>query len=198
MGFRLPVYDSRVPGEWHQEVQLPGRYYLCGHCGANIASERGYRSNQDTKIGPIIYICGGCNRPSFFYESIQIPSSPLGASVMNLPPDIQTVYEEARQCCSVQAYTSSVLVCRKLIMHVAVNKSAKENQSFAHYVDYLADQGYVPPDGKAWVNRIRTQGNEATHEIVVKSLTDAQEVLGFVEMLLKFIFEFPARIGPSQ
>ena len=52
------------------------------------------------------------------------------------------------------------------------------------------------PDGKAWVNRIREQGNEANHEIVVKSLNDAKEVIGFVEMLLKFIYEFPARISP--
>jgi hypothetical protein len=38
------------------------------------------------------------------------------------------------------------------------------------------------------------KGNEANHELLVASRSDAEELLVFVEMLLKLIFEFPNRI----
>jgi hypothetical protein len=52
----------------------------------------------------------------------------------------------------------------------------------------------VPPGGDAWVDHIRKQGNEATHEIDMKSDADARDLISFVEMLLKFIYEFPGRV----
>ena len=83
-------------------------------------------------------------------------------------------------------------------MNVAVSQGAKAGDTFISYVEYLAANGYVPPNGKGWVDHIRKKGNEATHEIVLMSLDDAQELISFVEMLLKFIYEFPSRVpvGP--
>jgi hypothetical protein len=70
-----------------------------------------------------------------------------------------------------------------MLMHIAVEKSAKEGLSFLEYVNFLSDKGYVPPDGRHWVDHIRKKGNEATHEIVLMNATDARELLTFVEML---------------
>jgi hypothetical protein len=80
-------------------------------------------------------------------------------------------------------------------MHVAVSKGAPPNQNFLAYVDFLASKGYIPPDGKGWVDHMRSKGNEANHEIKVMSKEDAQELVSFLEMLLKFVFEFPARMA---
>lgn len=93
------------------------------------------------------------------------------------------------------AFTACVLACRKLLIHLAVQEGAKPNLSFVDYIDYLANKGYVPPNGKIWVDHIRKKGNEANHEIVLMSQDDARELLSFVEMLLKFMYEFPARIN---
>jgi Domain of unknown function (DUF4145) len=62
------------------------------------------------------------------------------------------------------------------------------------YVEYLAGRGYVPPNGKTWVDHIRKKGNEATHEINIMKQQDAQDLLIFAEMLLKFIYEFPKKV----
>ena len=62
------------------------------------------------------------------------------------------------------------------------------------YVQYLSDKGYVPPDGKEWVDHIRKKGNEANHEISIMGESDAKDLLGFTEMLLRFIYEFPSRL----
>jgi hypothetical protein len=61
-------------------------------------------------------------------------------------------------------------------------------------VDYLANAGYVPPNGKGWVDHIRKKGNEANHEIVVMSKQDAEEVVTFTSMLLKFVYELPGML----
>ena len=82
-------------------------------------------------------------------------------------------------------------------MNTAVSLGAPPNRSFIEYVEHLATNGYVPPNGKGWVDHIRKKGNEATHEIALMDSAHAAELLKFTEMLLKFIYEFPASIPPS-
>jgi Domain of unknown function (DUF4145) len=79
-------------------------------------------------------------------------------------------------------------------MHIAVTKGAKEGESFLQYVEFLSQKGYVPPDGKGWVDHIRERGNEANHEIKIMSADDAQSLIQFSEMLLKLVFEFPKKV----
>lgn len=83
-------------------------------------------------------------------------------------------------------------------MNIAVAQGAEEGKSFISYVDYLASQGYVPPNGRGWVDHIRKKGNEANHEIVLMKKEDAEELILFTEMLLKFIYEFPMKIPSSN
>ena len=99
---------------------------------------------------------------------------------------------------SVNAFTAAVMTCRKVLMNVAVSEGAKPGKSFATYVKWLADEGYVPAKGKKWVDRIREKGNEANHEIPDIGRIDAEDVLSFTEMLLKVNYEMPARAEPSE
>jgi len=117
---------------------------------------------------------------------------------MHLPADIAALYREARNCVSVSSHTSAVLTCRKLLMNIAVAQGAKEGESFISYVSYLADKGFVPPNGRGWVDHIRDKGNEANHEIKLMSQQDAEELISFLEMLLKFIYEFPKKVPTKK
>ena len=81
-------------------------------------------------------------------------------------------------------------------MHIAVEKGAAVGKSFLEYVEYLAQKGYIPPDGKGWVDYILKKGNEANHEIKIMSSDDAADLITFSEMLLKFVYEFPAKVQP--
>ncbi len=122
------------------------------------------------------------------------PSSSFGENVEGLPPEVQALYDEARGSMSVSAYTGAVLLCRKILMHVAVEMKADENLKFIEYVQYLADNHYVPPNAKGWVDHIRTKVNEATHEIVQMSQSEAEQLISFTEILLKLIYELPQRV----
>ena len=61
-------------------------------------------------------------------------------------------------------------------------------------MQHLADNHYIPPDAKEWVDHIREKGNEANHEIAIMESDDAELLLSFIQMLLKIIYEFPTTI----
>ena len=83
-------------------------------------------------------------------------------------------------------------------MHIAVSKGAEEKNNFLYYLQYLTDNHYFPPDAKEWVDQVRDKNNEASHEIVIVPPEDAEELLSFIEMLLKMVYEFPAAIKKSR
>jgi hypothetical protein len=116
---------------------------------------------------------------------------------MNVPSDVEAMYEEARACTGANAHTAAVLICRKLLMHIAVAEGAKPGLSFRDYVDYLAANNYLPPRGRDWVDHVRDKGNEANHEIVKMKKEDAQTLIGFLQMLLIFLYEFPSQVAPK-
>lgn len=102
------------------------------------------------------------------------------------------MYDEARNSYSVSAYTGVVLLCRKLLMNIAVELGADSGKRFIEYVDYLDENHYISRNSKIWVDKIRTTGNEATHETVIKSKEDATNLIKFCEMIMKTNFEYPS------
>jgi hypothetical protein len=177
---------------WKNAGTIKSNSFTCGFCGNLIASSLGY-DNSGAKSW-LIYICSHCRKPTFFEGDRQLPGVATGNSVGHLPVDIESLYTEARNSVAASCYTSAVLVCRKLLMNIAVAQGAGPGESFVKYVEYLADKGYVPPNGQGWIDHIRKKGNEANHEIVLMSKTDADDLILFIEMLLKFMYEFPNKI----
>lgn len=176
---------------WSNETNLNSKDYTCGHCGKLVASDKGFFSHDHLEGAQAqIIICPHCARPTFFHKGAQLPDVAPGNDVEHVPDNVNSLYNEARRCISCSAYTSSVLASRKLLMNIAI----AEGQRFIEYIDYLANNGFVPPKGRGWVDHIRKKGNEATHEINPMTHADATELVSFSEMLLKFIYEFPAQV----
>jgi Domain of unknown function (DUF4145) len=182
---------------WHELKSIGSKSYTCGYCGNPLASEKGYwATDPHGKPAAYLYVCHYCGKPSFFDpRGDQTPGVAFGRAVEGiLEESVAKLYDEARRATSAGAYTAAVLCLRKLLMHVAVSKGAREGQDFSSYVQYLLDHGYVPPDAKEWVDHIRQKGNEANHEIAIMPKDDAEELISFAEMLLKVIFEFPSKM----
>jgi len=178
---------------WYNPQNIMPHSYQCGYCNKEVGPNSGYYGETNNKIVATIVICSYCNKPSFFFESSQTPSIRLGNDVGNISEEsVKKLYNEARDCTSVGAYTSAILVCRKIIMHLAVEKGAIPGESFVSYIDFLENGHYFPPNGRPWVDKIRQKGNEANHEIISVNKDEAQELLLFVEFLLRFIYEFPS------
>lgn len=177
---------------WNDVTSMISRSFTCGYCGKNLASYIGYYN--DNLIMRIL-ICHFCGQPTFFNGEQQVPGRIYGDDIQDITDDkILSIYNEARRCISCNSFTAAVLCCRKLLMNIAVSKGAKEGLNFIDYVEFLSNKGYVPPDGKELVDHIRTKGNEAAHEIAIMTREDAEDLITFIEMLLKFIYEFPEKV----
>jgi hypothetical protein len=183
---------------WQHAANLTSREYHCGYCSNPLASNVGYwrglHNDGSGNPNQFIYICHHCRSPTYFDDkNQQTPGIRFGADVKGIDEaTVETLYNEARDCFSKNSFTAVVLCCRKLLMHIAVAKGADAGKNFIEYVEYLSSKGYIPPDAKSWVDHIRTKGNEANHEIVIMSEEEAKDLIAFVEMLLKLIYEFPA------
>lgn len=168
----------------------------CGYCGEHVAPSKGYCVSQDTRDIAYIYECPHCRNPIiyFTFEQETIPGAMYGREVKSLPENIQALYDECRTCYANQCYTSAQMIARTLLMHIAVEQGAEPGWSFAKYVNYLEENGYIPPNGKKWVDFIRISGNVANHEIVIKERAETEKVITFLSTLLLVIYELPSSL----
>jgi len=104
---------------WKHITEINRRKYVCGYCGTTVSSDRGYWDEQ-RQCG--IWVCP-CGNPTFFEGEKQYPGYPFGGEIGGIAEaGVKELYDEARKCTGTQAFTAAVLVCRKLLMHIAVEK----------------------------------------------------------------------------
>jgi hypothetical protein len=193
--------SNKLLGYWQPSMDgVRGISYICGYCGSDVGPANRYKcvstnSNKSHVNTGNIYLCPRCNKPTFIGENgEQAPGPIIGGKIDHLPNDIEQLYDEARKCVSIGAYTSSILACRKLLMNISVSKGAEAGKAFAFYVTFLEESHFIPPGSRDWVDHIRKKGNEATHEIPSITTDDAIELLEFTEMLLRFVYELPGKM----
>lgn len=177
--------DKRL--EYSNTQTLESFSFTCPWCESIISPTKGYQTANPVKK---LYICPNCNEVilTSFWDTF--PQSKYGKTVKKLPSLVHNVYEECRKCYSVDAYNSVVMLGRKLLMHIAVNEGAEKGKKFIEYVDFLKEEGYIPPKSKHLLDFMRKQGNEANHEIDSKDNETAKKVIDFLELILKFIYEY--------
>jgi len=183
--------------EWIGVGVYSSMSYVCGYCDNKVGSHQGYGArHKNSGAYRYIYICANCAQPTYFTDGgKQTPSVRIGSDVAGITDNgVSALYNQARDCASIGAYTASTLLCRKILMNLAVQYGAEAGKSFIEYIDFLDNAGYVPPNGKAWVDRNRTKGNEATHEIRLIEENESSQILKFTEIFLKFSYEFLSMI----
>lgn len=181
--------------QWYGTTDVSHQHYKCGYCSKDAAPSKGYLSMDGggKNMGGYIYICPYCTQPTFMgRDGQQSPKPRIGGEIAGINnSNVAPLYREACDCTSIGSYTAAVMVCRKILMNLAVEHKANPNESFAYYVDFLDNKGYIPPQGKQWVDAIRKRGNDANHEIALMDKKDAQIILHFTEALLRINYELP-------
>src|SRR6266567_7109730 len=95
---------------WQSVSSISSREFRCGFCGFHVASDKGFFASSNGAAR--IYICPHCGQPSYFNAAQQVPGVVPGNDVSHLPQPLDSLYKEARNCCGVSAFTSSVLASR--------------------------------------------------------------------------------------
>lgn len=187
---------AKLEATWNNTQTLTGEPYRCGYCETHVPRYKGYSAKGGNAT---ISICHNCNLPTYFDpQGLQVPQPPLGGRVEGLPDSVGLACQEAREALGVRAPTAAGMMLRKLLMNVAVARGGEVDRGFQYYADYLAEQNLVPPDCQEWVQRVRDKGNEANHEIPQLEQAEAEDLLEFTEMLLRFMYEFPHRMSGKE
>lgn len=189
-------HDGGDEESWHT--------YVCGYCGTKVSgavissyewSER--RDNNHIKW----LLCTNCALGSVWVSGYQYPGVLFGPEIEGLPEDVSAAYDEARSCMSVNAHAAAELVCRRILVHVAVEKGSKEGLTFTAYLSHLEAEGYITPPMKVWVELIRKHGNKSTHELEAPSRQRAESTVMFTAELLRLVYEMnhmASRFGPKS
>jgi|TARA_R110001583_G_scaffold194622_1_gene365983 hypothetical protein len=167
--------------------------YDCGYCGiavsGAIVSQYNWKDSAGNHYENKWLLCTSCSKPSAMFRNSIFPGAAFGPSIQGLPKDVKDSYNEARRCMEVNAFTAAELICRKILMHVAADKGAKEGESFAAYLSYLESEGYVTPPMKGWVDLIRQHGNKSTHKLDSPEKHRAESTVMFTAELLRLVYE---------
>ncbi len=176
--------DTSVDEAWHN--------YSCAHCDTKVTGKV-VVATQGTNALIRWLLCPNCEFGSVSStnsdgESI-LPNICFGVNIDGLPKDIAAAYNEARSCYSINAFTSCELMCRKILMHVAVDKGCTEGKSFEEYIDYIELKKYITPIMKPWVDLIRKHGNSSTHKLISPDVKRSESTLMFTAELLRIVYE---------
>ncbi len=96
--------------DWQNLATLLSIAYTCGHCGHGVATRSGYYTSNAPN--DTVRICPHCTKPTYFDGTKQIPGVAPGAEVGNVPPQVDALYRESRNCIAAACYTAAVLTCR--------------------------------------------------------------------------------------
>lgn len=164
--------------------------YTCPYCARDVTGAV-VASYAAPGLGPwcLWLRCPRCGKGAVLEEGILHPSAPFGPDIEGLPVQVAEAYDEARNCIGAGAYTAAELICRKILMYVAVDKGADAGKPFTTYLDHLEKAGYLAPAMKGWVDLIRQHGNLATHELPAPDQQEAESTVMFTAELLRLVYE---------
>lgn len=169
----------------------------CGYCEKAVAAEL---VAGNSTISSVAWLrCPSCYEGSVKSTRGRVyPSTPSAASVDHLPDDVATAWEEARISHGAGAYTASEIMCRKILMHLAVDvANAPSGKNFTEYIDCLDSARYIVPGWKPVVDAIRKRGNVANHDLPASTDREALTTLKLTEQLLRIVYETPRLVdGP--
>ncbi|MGV9718763.1 DUF4145 domain-containing protein [Rhodococcus pyridinivorans] len=148
--------------------------------------------------------CVNCGLGTVVNVGTQSPSQcPLDVPD-GLPNADYEAWDEVRSCLQAGAYTAAVMMCRKLLFHIAVAhdlppKNEKNRApSFAQCLDHLELEGIITKPMRRWVDRIKDVGNEANHELTGYKRDQAMDIAKFTKQLLHMAYELPMLVGSND
>ena len=163
--------------------------YTCAHCSRQVSGicVAGYYPGGWWVEW---LLCPNCGDGSVRTRDGSVyPVAPFGPDIEGLPKAAASAYKEARNCLSVGALTACELMCRTILMYVAVDKGAEENLTFVQYISFFQEKQLITLNMKPWVDVIRAHGGKSAHTLDTPDRGRAESTLMFTAELLRLIYE---------
>lgn len=155
-----------------------------------------YQYGED---GYAILVCAGCHE--FFVVRKELYSDkdhpawivvyPIQRKAIaeEIPEPIKGIFEEAALCFSVEAYRACVSICLVTLENLWRDKDASG-------INDLKEKGIITQRLHQRATEIRLWANIGKHELVTDPISkeDAEELLGYLELLLHEVYVEPKRL----
>jgi hypothetical protein len=167
----------------------------CGNCGLKVSAtvvQVGERVSKEA-AGIWWLLCPNCMDGCVRTKDGSVwPVAPVLANITGLPSDVAGAWKEAQAAHVVAAYTASEMMCRKILMHLAVDVAdGKEGGTFKRFIEDLDKAGYISTGLKPAIEKIKDRGNTANHELPASTAADSLMTLRITEHLLRAVYEIP-------
>jgi hypothetical protein len=107
-----------------------------------------------------------------------------------IPNKLKTALMESVQCYQAEAFTATVIMCRRTLEGFAEIKGIKE-KTLDKSILKLREKSIINEQLYEWANELRLSGNEAAHNIDSSFIgMDAKDILDFTIAILDFTFSF--------
>lgn len=113
--------------------------------------------------------------------------------------DIWIDYIEACKCLDIKTYNATVVMCRRALQNIAIDKGAKKSDDLYIQLEDLKNKGIIQGILYEAAKHIRTIGNDGAHPEKSKvTEDDAKEIKDFTWQIIDYIYLLPARISKIQ
>ncbi len=128
-----------------------------------------------------------------------LPNEPLGKEFEDVPKHIADAASEAYACFSIRSYRASILMARSVLEATAKDNGVTTG-TLAAKIDKLAEQDVISDQIKDEAHEIRYLGNDMAHGDFTEPVDeeDADDMLGFLETFLDYVYQMPAAIRRRQ
>lgn len=165
----------------------------CAECGGTQMIVLAYTDSEQAW-----YRCANCGLGLVDNRGAISPATAPLANPKGLAGTEMDVWSEVRRCLAIAAPTAAVMLCRKLLFHIAVSNGlpAKNDKdrapTYAEAVTALERAEVITKKMRPWVDRIKDVGNDANHDLTPVTMDSAMDVARFTEQLLRLAYEMDA------
>lgn len=170
--------------------------WLCGHCNQTVAALpiASHPSTADADQAPVstFLACPSCGKGTVRVLGQTFPPSLQARPIEHVDEEVAQTWHEVRLAHAVGAYTGAVILCRKLLMHMACDRTgADAGLKFVDYIDILINSGELPKSHQDLLHSVREAGNRATHLLESVNRHDATLTIRITEACLFNLYEIP-------
>jgi hypothetical protein len=156
---------------------------------------------QNQGTGVILSKCLNCESPmltleeftnieehSFVNHRMQLFPDADNVALKNAPDIVINPYKEAFKCYRAQAYDACVIMCRKGIEAICIDKGETKGNLASKLIN-LKDKGILVGTLHSWATELRLIGNDGahSHEVIVTQ-QDAKDSIDFFDALITYLY----------
>ena len=99
--------------------------------------------------------------------------------------------EEAKKCFSVSAFSATVVMARRAVESICIDKGANKSNQLYKQIEEIRQKEIITEDLKEWATEVRYTGNTGAHAGLQPTKEDAESILHLAEQFAHVIYVLP-------